>query len=62
VGVDLRVTVGNKTQPGAACYQSWFSFDTVHIGKWPRDLLKFVEVGGKVGVTYPAVNLTAWKV
>jgi hypothetical protein len=57
-----RLTLGNGSLPGAACYGSWFSFDSAHLGRWPADLLKFVEVEGKIGVTYPAINLTAWKV
>jgi hypothetical protein len=57
-----RLTLGNRTLLGAACYNSWFSFDDVYVGEWPADLLKFVEQDGKLEVTFPAVNLTAWKV
>lgn len=28
----------------------------------PLDLLKFIEKDGKMGITYPAAGITAWKV
>lgn len=32
------------------------------VGHSPVDLLRFIEEDGKTGVTYPAANLTAWRV
>jgi hypothetical protein len=47
---------------GSGCVWAWGGFDPVFVGNSPVDLVEFMEgVGGRVGVRYPAVNITAWK-
>jgi hypothetical protein len=54
--------VGMEKVLGSGCVWAWGGFDPVFVGDSPVDLVEFVEgVGGRVGVRYPAENITAWK-
>lgn len=60
----VRFSLGDKTQPagGAACVGSWLLFDQEYVNKTVLDMIQFIEKGGKMGISYPPLNLTAWKV
>jgi hypothetical protein len=54
--------VGLERVKGSGCVSAWGVFDPFFVGDSPVDLLEFVEgQGGRVGVRYPAMNITAWK-
>ena len=54
--------MGIERVEGSGCVWAWGGFDPIFVGESPVDLLEFVEgQGGRVGVRYPAMNITAWK-
>lgn len=61
LSLNRRFSLGDRRRPGSGCVTAWFTFDPIFVGDSPLDMLQFVERRGKVGVRYPAGNLTAWK-
>ena len=46
-----------------ACSSAWGDFDSSYTTTGaPLDLLRFVEKDGKMGISYPAAGVLAWKV
>jgi len=46
---------------GTACANAWLLFDQISVNESAIDEIQFIEQNGKRGVTYPPLNLTAWR-
>jgi len=61
--IDCRFSLGSKVFPagGTACANAWLLFDQISVNESAIDEIQFIEQNGKRGVTYPPLNLTAWR-